>query len=257
MMFEILQARLILMLRNRIQNGELTERRLARLTGISQPHIHNVLKGIRVLSPQIADLLLEHLQLTIYDLLQPEEAAQHAPAHPAPEPNPLYQEIPMLDGRVGPGLPFPSRISTHEKYPFPAAFPRFCGKPVVFRFAADPLMEPLIQANDVALLDQSEAARNHLQDLALYVVRWQGQALARRLLCRRDWLYLIAEQNLHHPQSWEPASTTARALGTVVWGRVVWIGRELCPVLPPCPVSAPPLQFQQELPFDEDVVVEI
>jgi transcriptional regulator with XRE-family HTH domain len=254
MMFEILQARLILMLRNRIQNGDLTERRLARLTGISQPHIHNVLKGIRALSPEIADLLLKHLQLTIYDLLQPEETAQHAPSRPATEPNALYQEIPMLDGRVGPGLPFPSRLSAHEKYPFPASSPAFCGKPVMFRFAADPLMEPLIQANDIALLDQSEVARTHLQDLALYVVRWQGQALARRLLCRRDWLYLIAEHHLQHPRSWELAGTTARVLGTVVWGKVVWIGRQLCPALPPCPVSAPPLQLQQELPFNGDVV---
>ena len=40
-------------LRTRIQNGELTERSLARLTGISQPHIHNVLKGAKILSPEL------------------------------------------------------------------------------------------------------------------------------------------------------------------------------------------------------------
>jgi hypothetical protein len=33
------------MLRERVMNGEISERRLAQLTGISQPHMHNVLKG--------------------------------------------------------------------------------------------------------------------------------------------------------------------------------------------------------------------
>ena len=45
--FEILRNRLIENIRYRIRNGELTERGLARRTGISQPHLHNLLKGVR------------------------------------------------------------------------------------------------------------------------------------------------------------------------------------------------------------------
>ena len=49
--FRELQIRLVAVLKSRLKNGELSERRMAHLTGISQPHIHNVLKGVRILSP--------------------------------------------------------------------------------------------------------------------------------------------------------------------------------------------------------------
>jgi len=67
--FELLQIRLIANVHQRVQRGELKERGLARGTGISQPHLHNMLKGVRVLSPTMADLLLRHLHMTVLDLL--------------------------------------------------------------------------------------------------------------------------------------------------------------------------------------------
>jgi hypothetical protein len=73
MYFELLQLRLIAHVQDRVQRGELTERGLARRTGISQPQLHNVLKGARVLSPQIGDVLLRHLHITLLDLLRDEE----------------------------------------------------------------------------------------------------------------------------------------------------------------------------------------
>lgn len=78
MYFELLQLRLIAHVQDRVQRGELTERGLARRTGISQPHLHNVLKGVRVLSPQIGDVLLRHLHITLLDLLKDEEWSAHA-----------------------------------------------------------------------------------------------------------------------------------------------------------------------------------
>jgi hypothetical protein len=82
MNFEFLQRRLIAHVQDRVQRGELTERGLARLTGISQPHLHNILKGVRVLSPQIGDVLLRHLHITVLDLLREEEwTARCAPDH--------------------------------------------------------------------------------------------------------------------------------------------------------------------------------
>jgi transcriptional regulator with XRE-family HTH domain len=76
MYFELLKSRLIAHVHQRVQRGELTERRLARLTGISQPHVHNMLKGARTLSPQMADLMLHQLHITILDLLKSEELPQ-------------------------------------------------------------------------------------------------------------------------------------------------------------------------------------
>jgi transcriptional regulator with XRE-family HTH domain len=55
--------------RRRIRNGELTERGLARIAGISQPHLHHLLKGARVLTAEKADMLLSCLKLSVLDLI--------------------------------------------------------------------------------------------------------------------------------------------------------------------------------------------
>ena len=71
--FECLGARLSAYLREKVRRGDLTERGLGRNTGISQPHIHNVLKGKRYFSAEPADLVLEALGLDLLDLLSAEE----------------------------------------------------------------------------------------------------------------------------------------------------------------------------------------
>jgi len=73
MNFQDLHTRLIEHLRQCIQSGELTERGLARITGVSQPHIHNVLKGKRFLSAQMADEVLRKLHVDVRDLFRPDE----------------------------------------------------------------------------------------------------------------------------------------------------------------------------------------
>jgi transcriptional regulator with XRE-family HTH domain len=74
--FHELERRLLEHLRHRVRSGELTERSLARITGVSQPHIHNVLKGKRTLSSDTADVILHILRLDLLDLIEPEELAQ-------------------------------------------------------------------------------------------------------------------------------------------------------------------------------------
>lgn len=71
--FHELQRRLLEYLRHRLRTGEVTERGLARIAGISQPHLHNVLKGRRLLSMEMADGILRNLQLDILDLLERRE----------------------------------------------------------------------------------------------------------------------------------------------------------------------------------------
>jgi hypothetical protein len=82
MYFETLQARLIGAVNLRVRNGELTERRLARMIGISQPHMHNLLKGARILSPQMGDRILKKLRMSVLDLCDPGEAACAKPPRP-------------------------------------------------------------------------------------------------------------------------------------------------------------------------------
>jgi transcriptional regulator with XRE-family HTH domain len=71
--FEVLLAKVRREINHRIQNGECTERALARILGISQPHVHNVLKGIRRLQPQFADRFMEKFGISLIDLLQDSE----------------------------------------------------------------------------------------------------------------------------------------------------------------------------------------
>jgi predicted transcriptional regulator len=76
--FEQLHARLVKHLQRRVRNGEITERGLSRLTGVSQPHIHNVLKGKRLLSLSRADGILRQLHLDVLDLLEPHELRERS-----------------------------------------------------------------------------------------------------------------------------------------------------------------------------------
>jgi hypothetical protein len=71
--FAEFQTRLVDCLRDKIRSGELTERGLARLTGISQPHVHNVLKGKKLFSIEVSDTILRELNLDLLDLVQPED----------------------------------------------------------------------------------------------------------------------------------------------------------------------------------------
>jgi hypothetical protein len=72
--FGILLERLAAQIRARVRNGDVTERGLARLAGLSQPHVHNVLKGARAMSPDSADRLMKALGLSARDLLAVPEA---------------------------------------------------------------------------------------------------------------------------------------------------------------------------------------
>jgi hypothetical protein len=73
MNFRGLHGLLIQHLNRCVQRGDFTERGVARRVGISQPHIHNVLKGDRLLSWESADSLLRELNLNIFDLMRDDE----------------------------------------------------------------------------------------------------------------------------------------------------------------------------------------
>jgi len=73
-----LQSRLIRFVNLRIQNGDFTERGLARILEISQSHAHNVLKGARKLTPELADHLMARLDMSVLDLLEAGELCGQA-----------------------------------------------------------------------------------------------------------------------------------------------------------------------------------
>jgi transcriptional regulator with XRE-family HTH domain len=70
---EELHRRLVAYLQETVRNGTITERRLARITGVSQPHIHQVLKGTKFFSMATAGQILRSLHNDLLDFLEPED----------------------------------------------------------------------------------------------------------------------------------------------------------------------------------------
>ena len=118
MLFVELRSSLIAVLRARVRNGELTERGLARLVGVSQPHIHNVLKGVRALSPELSDQILQHLRISLLDLIERERIEAHLNFGTAPGD---YVYVPLLRGKIGPGFPWPTETAENDRLPFGAS----------------------------------------------------------------------------------------------------------------------------------------
>jgi hypothetical protein len=94
-LFETLLSRLIYLVNLRIQNGEYTERGLARILGVSQSHIHNVLKGALTLRSTLADRLLSKLGISSLGLLEERELFEELYARrSSPEFRPPQRQLP-------------------------------------------------------------------------------------------------------------------------------------------------------------------
>lgn len=105
MNFRALQERLAAFLKERVRSGELTERGLARITGVSQPHIHNVLKGKRVFSMDASDRILRRLRMDLLDLIEADDVGEwRRRREPGAERRQLPAAVPpgsILEGRKG------------------------------------------------------------------------------------------------------------------------------------------------------------
>ncbi|MBV9302147.1 MAG: hypothetical protein JOY62_08505 [Acidobacteriaceae bacterium] len=71
-----LKKLVVAFLNRRVQNGEFTERGLARLLGVSQSQIHNVLKGARKMPAPLADHILSQFDMSALDLIGTEEIVE-------------------------------------------------------------------------------------------------------------------------------------------------------------------------------------
>lgn len=222
MNFEDLQERLVVALKLRLQNGDLTERRLAHLTGISQPHVHNVLKGARILSPVAADRILRYLRMSLLDLATSPEIRQTVCRTCSEQGS--YREVPILEGWLGPGLPLPTAPSPAQGYPFPSPQLLPLTDPTVARLALDQRMTGVIKENDLALLDRSPHSRLLPHEDSLYVVSRHGEGLIRRLRMNAGLLYVGTEPDGSGRRIWRELTLDGHILD-VVKARVVWIGR--------------------------------
>jgi hypothetical protein len=196
MYFLELQKRLVGMARQRVRAGLNTERGLARESGLSQPHMHNVLKNIRALSVRSADQMLRGLKLTIPDLLWlPVDGAGSE-----------TRSVPVLRTPVGPGRQ--ASFEVHRAHmPLPVELLRGLVDPVLARLAPDLLLPAAFVPGDLVLLDQNPDLRNTPRGKTYWVIA-DGGGLRVRLL-RAEGAPLTAAEAIR--------------------ARVVWLARELEP----------------------------
>jgi plasmid maintenance system antidote protein VapI len=221
--FQDARTRLLAYVRDQVRNGELTERGFARLIGISQPHAHNVLKGVRTLSPDIFDLILKYLHLSLLDLAELQEIEAQLQRRRSRE---RGAEVAFLATPIGPGRPWPAAVNWRKSFPAPLPSGRLSSEMVMAKLAADPAMIATLASHDIALLDTSEARRSAISPQGLYVVERGGEAVLRYIRPGAHGYYLVTDAHLASPSAWEPLALSSAQLIQAVKARVVWLGHE-------------------------------
>jgi len=224
--YQDVQLKLLSYVRNQISNGELTERGFARLIGISQPHVHNVLKGVRKLSPKIFDQTLKYLHLSLLDLVPSQELEAHLRSRRLPQ---RSAQVPFLNRPIGPGMPWPAGLNLNKKFPLPFASLTAPANLVMARLIADQAMRSTLGSSDIALLDTSPSRPLTLSPEGLFVVERGNQAgleaVIRYIRPGAYGYYLATDATLNTPAEWEPLPVSASQLMAAVKARVRWIGR--------------------------------
>jgi DNA-binding transcriptional regulator YdaS (Cro superfamily) len=221
--FQDARLRLLAYVRNEVRNGELTERRFARLVGISQPHAHNVLKGARTLSPPIFDLILKYLHLSLLDLAPIEEIeAQIGRRRTFGR----VAEVPFLEAPIGPGQPWHAALNRRKTFPAPYPRDAVLSQLVMAQFLYDPAMYSTLGSYDIALLDTSEQGRRAISPEGLYAIERRGETALRYIRSGARWHYLVTDADWDNPTAWEPLTLSAARFQEAVKARLVWLGRE-------------------------------
>jgi hypothetical protein len=200
----------------RVRAGEVTERGLARLCGVSQPHLHNVLKRVRMLSTESADRLMQALDLNTEDLLWAALDGGRT----------SVQTVPVLRNRLGPGRGAELTV-TRGAIPFSGALVRSLVNPVAARLAPDLVMSRSLQANDLVLLDQGPEVRTNVPGTGPWVIAAGAGLLVRYVRRVGAQIYIADEATLGDPSRWQAIALGRRNILDVVRARIVWFGREI------------------------------
>lgn len=210
------RGRLIELARHRVHSGEFSERGLARLAGISQPHLHNVFKGIRTLSPDAADRLMQALAVTIPQVLWSVGGNDDSGV----------MAVPLLRHRIGPGItasfdayrgymPFPNRLITPLK------------QPVAAYLAADLVLPSEYRTGDMVLLDQNPARRIMPGASSCWIVAESAGLRVRYVRRTRGGLEVASDPGLEGVRGGRLISLRGSDILEIVRARIVWIGREM------------------------------
>jgi len=136
-------------------------------------------------------------------------------------------EVPFLDRPIGPGMPWPARLSPRQKFPLP--FPSSTAPPhlVMASLIVDPSM-PSTAAYDVALLDTAPVRPSKLAPQSLFVIERgtdaSKEAVLRYIRPGAQHYYLVTDLTLDTPADWEPLLLSVSELAAAIKARVRWIG---------------------------------
>ncbi len=217
MTFHDLDLRLLHLLNRKVQRGEISQRRLARLSGFTQPHIHKILKGAIRIHAELADALLSCLGLSVEHLLEGESARDE-----------IHTRIPLWRDAIGPRQVFPDRLdeSTYLLFPQPLVSHLVC--PVLLQLDDDEWsMSPLIDPGDVVLMDQAVPHRLHPVFEQISVLSFDGRGAVCRCQVVGGMLVLASEKSRYPDPLPDAIPLGNLQILDVVRGRIVWSCREL------------------------------
>lgn len=226
MKFADIEERLLNNLRARVKRREISERRLALQTGFSQPHIHNVLKGARQLTSDVADRLMTRLGIDLEDLFEISELERVLPHREFKDS--AFREVPMLKGRIAAGQPFPVDARYAGTRAFTAEFLKQFVRPVLVKVGATEIsMLPTIQPNDLLLIDQSEEKRRTPVFTKIYALNLDEGGTTKHCEIVNGELVIVPENLQQRGFSPRTVSLEDRNILDIVRGVVVWVGREM------------------------------
>ncbi len=195
--FSTLQQRLIQRLKDEIRAGKLTERALARRSGLSQPHIHNLLKGIRSPTAESADALLRAISASVPDLLrdsQPDGSETQTGCDAA------MVVVQFLCGEVGPGGRWDDTVDEGRHIALPGELVAGIAQPAMVRVLADHEMSGIAGR---ALIELRVRMDSIFPERDVYVLARGGEARLRYIRIGRRRVYFPTVASLNRPREWE------------------------------------------------------
>ena len=190
--------------------------------GISQPHIHKVLKGTRSLSPHGFDLVMKSMNLEILDLFSDAELSTGVAKRSSDGP---CIELPILPPAIGPGRGWSNATRWTESYPVPCSI--FSGSQhlALVRLRPDQAMRYTAAGYNLAVLDQVDLLPKTAFE-AIYAIDRGEETVLRRIRRGARHIYLASDDDADNPLRWEQLPAGNPVKDRVLRGKVVWFGRE-------------------------------
>ena len=216
MTFLEINARLLDYLRNRVRNGDYTERGLARVLGLSQSHLHKALRGANTFSSENVDWILRSFHITILDLVTETELTTHLAKLRTAERSMV--EVPFARGSLGPGGDWQNGAAGADKRLVPCQHMDRSGRTLAARLTLEDEMLYGRQGHNLAIVCMGHTGA--FSPVSLYVIRDGDDALIRRVRPGTRDLYVVPDESADAPLQWKQKTSDD------VLGRVLWTGHD-------------------------------